>query len=477
VRIPFPAEVPPLERLGRVHFVGVGGAALSGIARIMAAQGVPVSGSDTVPSPTLDALRGLGVECVLGHDPAHVATADTVVVSTAVADDNPEVVEARRRGLRVWPRSAAMVAVIGDRTLLAVTGTHGKTTTTALLAVGLRAAGADPWYAIGADLTATGGNGHVGSGDLFVAEADESDGAFLTYRPTGAVVTNIEADHLDVYGSEEAYRNAFSAFLDRIVPGGFLVACSDDPGSAALAEEATGRGLETIRAGTAAQAQVRVVDVDLRGDGSAFTLLRDDVPLGRVELRIPGRHFVVDATLALAAGLQVGADFTDLARGLAEHAGTKRRMEPKGEVSGVRVYDSYAHHPTEIASDLAAARSLLQQGRLLVCFQPHLVSRTRIFARQMGAALSAADVVVVTDVYLAREPADPGVTGGLVAASVDLPAAAVHYEPDLAAVPAVLAELARPGDVVLILGAGDVTTVGPAVLDLLARRVPGACRG
>ena len=471
MRAGFPDEVLPVERLGRVHFVGIGGAALSGIARLMLARGVTVSGSDTVPSATLDALRGLGALCFVGHDAAHVAGADTVVVSTAIRDDNPEVVAARRRGLRVWPRSAAMVSVMAGRTLLAVTGTHGKTTTTSLLAVALRAAGADPSYAIGADLTGTGHNAHLGGGDLFVAEADESDGAFLTYSPTGAVVTNIEADHLDSYGTEDAYREAFSAFLDRIVLGGFLVASSDDPGAATLAGEAAGRGLTTIRVGTGLEADVRVIDVRLGRDGSAFSAVRDGAVLGRVDLQIPGRHYVLDAALALATGLQLDFDFDALARGMASHEGTKRRMEHKGESAGVEVYDSYAHHPTEIAGDIAAARTLTGSGRLVVCFQPHLVSRTRIFAAAMGAALSAADAVVVTDVYVAREEPDPSVTGELVADAVTLPDGVVHYEPDLRAVPAVLARTAAPGDLVLTLGAGDVTTVGPRLLELLDAKV------
>ena len=477
MKVPFPDDVPPAEHLGRVHFVGIGGAALSGIARIMLTRGVAVSGSDAAATPTLDALRALGAVCHVGHDAAYVTGADTVVVSTAVRDDNPEVVEARRKGLRLWPRSAAMVSVMAGRSVLAVTGTHGKTTTTSLLAVALRAAGADPSYAIGADLSATGDNAHVGTGDIFVAEADESDGAFLAYTPIGAVVTNVDADHLDSYGTEQAYRQAFSAFLDRIDTGGFLVAGTDDPGAARLADEAAGKGVDTIRVGTAPDADLRAVDVRVHAGGSSFVAVRSGAVLGPVELQIPGRHYVVDAALALAAGLRMGFDFAGLARGMAQHTGTRRRMERKGEAGGVRVYDSYAHHPVEIAGDLAAARSVAEKGRLVVAFQPHLVSRTRIFADQMGAALSAADLVVVTDIYLARERADPGVSGRLVADAITLPDEQVIWEPEVRSLAPRLAELAVPGDMVLTLGAGDVTEVGSRLLDLLANRAEANAHG
>jgi len=468
VKVPFPDDIPALDRLGRVHFVGIGGAALSGIARIMLARGATVSGSDAVDSATLQALRELGADCFVGHDAAHAAGAGTVVVSTAVKDDNPEVLAARRAETRLWPRSAAMVCVMAGHTVLAVAGTHGKTTTTSLLAVSLGAAGLDPSYTLGADLSATDSNAHAGTDDLFVAEADESDGAFLRYAPTGAVVTNVEADHLDHYGTEAAYYAAFSTFLGTIRPGGYLVACVDDPGASRLAAEAVGRGLETVRVGIGPQSDVRVVDLKLHGAGSGFAVERAGERLGRVELQIPGRHYVLDAAAALAAGLRTGAPFDDLARGLATYTGARRRMERKGEAGGVRVYDSYAHHPTEIRSDLQAARTIVGDGRLVVCFQPHLASRTRIFATAMGQALSAADAVVVTDVYLAREAAETGVSGRLVADAVALPVELVRYRPHLGDVPGALADLVGAGDLVLTLGAGDVTDVGPRLLAMLA---------
>jgi UDP-N-acetylmuramate--alanine ligase len=470
VRVPVPDELPAADRLGRVHFVGIGGAGLSGIARIMLARGIPVSGSDAKESRVVDALRALGARCDVGHAAAHVRDVDTVVVSTAVRADNPEVLEAQRLGLRLLPRSAALDSVMQGRRVVAVAGTHGKTTTTSLLTVALQHCGADPSFAIGGELNELGSNAHDGSGDVFVAEADESDGAFLVYSPHGAVVTNVGVDHLDNYGSAEAYRAAFTAFLDRIDPAGFLVVCVDDPGAAHLAGQARDRGLRVVAVGESEQADVRAEGLGFAGSTSRFSVSERGEPRGEVVLRIPGRHYVLDALCALAAGLELGYGFGDLRRGLEAFTGTRRRMELKGEAAGVRVYDSYAHHPSEIAGDLQAARSVAGDGRLVVAFQPHLVSRTRAFGAEMGRALGAADSVVVMDVYVAREDPEPGVDGRMVASHIPLPPEQVHVEPSWAATPAALVERARPGDLVLTLGAGDVTLVGPEVLELLRER-------
>ena len=472
--VPVPEELLPADRLGRVHFVGIGGAGLSGIARIMLARGIAVSGSDAKESTAVEALRVLGARVHVGHRAEQVHDVDTVVVSTAVRDDNPEVVEARRQGLRLLPRSAALESVMQGRTVVAVAGTHGKTTTTSLLTVALQHCGADPSFAIGGDLNETGSNAHDGTGELFVAEADESDGAFLVYSPYAAIVTNVEADHLDNYGTEEAYHAAFSQFLGRIRPDGFLVVVADDPGAVALAAEAEDRGIEVLTVGESARASLRAEELTFAGPTSTFRVVRDGAPLGSVTLRIPGRHYVLDAMAALGAGLRLGFGFDALRVGLESFTGTRRRMEAKGEVGGIRVYDSYAHHPNEIAADLQAARSLAGDGRLVVAFQPHLVSRTRIFGPAMGRALGAADVVVVMDVYVAREDPEPGVDGAMVATHVPLAPEAVHFVPSWTDTPARLVELARPGDLVLTLGAGDVTLVGPAVLALLEEGTP-AC--
>jgi len=472
MRVPVPERILPAEQLGRVHFVGIGGAGLSAIARLMLARGIAVSGSDGVASATLDKLREAGATVYVGHAAEQVHGADTLVVSTAVREDNPEVVEAQRLGLRLLPRSAGLAAVMAGRRVLAVAGTHGKTTTTSLLTVALQAAGADPTYAVGGDLAATGTNAGQGSSDLFVAEADESDGAFLVYRPHVAVITNVEADHLDQWGTEEAYREAFAQFIgrvDRAEDGGLIVACVDDDGAAALRSVASSLGRRFVGVGESDLADVRAVDVVLEGTTSSFTVLdRDGLDvreLGRITLQIPGRHYVADALAALTVGLRLGYPFDLLKAGLESFTGTRRRMERKGEAAGVRVYDSYAHHPAEIAGDLVAARSVAGEGRLIVAFQPHLVSRTRIFGEQMGIELGAADEVVVLDVYLAREEPDPAVTGRLVMDAVPHPRK--HFAPSLDEAAEVLARVARPGDLVVTLGAGSITEVGPKVLRLL----------
>ncbi|HET9611213.1 MAG TPA: Mur ligase domain-containing protein, partial [Acidimicrobiales bacterium] len=322
--VPVPAELLPADRLGRVHFVGIGGAGLSGIARIMLARGITVSGSDAKESRTIEALRALGARCDIGHDASHVRDVDTLVVSTAVREDNPEVVEARRQGLRLLPRSAALESVMQGRRVVAVAGTHGKTTTTSLLTVALQHCAADPSFAIGGELNESGSNAHDGSGDLFVAEADESDGAFLVYSPYAALVTNVEADHLDNWGTEKAYHAAFTDFLDRISPEGFLVACVDDDGAADLVRQARERGMTAVGVGESAEADLRAESLVFAGSTSTFTVVDRGRRLGEVSLQIPGRHYVLDALAALAAGLRLGFSFTDLRRGLEAFSGTRR---------------------------------------------------------------------------------------------------------------------------------------------------------
>jgi UDP-N-acetylmuramate--alanine ligase len=330
--------------------------------------------------------------------------------------------------------------------------------------------GAEPSYAIGADLTESGINAALGSGEDFVVEADESDGAFLAYAPFGAIVTNVDADHLDMWGTEVAYRQAFTDFLGRIVAGGFLVACIDDPGAAALAAQARQRGIEAVTVALEVPADLRAEDVSTSDGVTTASVVRDGEALGRLRLQVPGRHYAADALAALAMGLRLGHPAAALLEGLAAFSGSRRRMEVKGEVAGVRVRDSYAHHPVEIAADLEAARSIASGGRLVVCFQPHLVSRTKALGPQMATALGAADIVVVCDIYVAREDPEEGVTGLQLAAAVPLPDSQVRYAPTLDDAVDQLVQLTRRGDLVLTLGAGDVTTVGPRVLEALAAR-------
>jgi len=459
------AELPvPAEELGRVHFIGIGGAGMSGIARIMLARGLPVSGSDAKDSVSLSALRALGATVHVGHDAANVGEVDTVVVSTAIRENNAELVEARRRGLNVIHRAGALASVMVGRRAVAVAGTHGKTTTTSLLTVAIQHCGADPSFAIGGNLNESGANAHNGSGDVFVAEADESDGSFLLYSPTAAVVTNVEPDHLDHYGTAEAVEKAFDAFARRVEPGGFLVACADDPGAVRLAASAREAGVDVRTYGVDPGADLRLVDLVTRGLGSSFEAVLLGRRVGRVELRLPGRHNALNAAAALAVGVGLGFPVERLREGLASFTGTRRRFEHKGTVNGVRVFDSYAHHPTELTADLVAAREVVEGGRVVVVFQPHLFSRTQAFAADFGTALGLADEVVVMDVYAAREDPVPGVTGAIVAAAVPLPPGQVVFEPSWSAVAGHLARRARPGDVVLTCGAGDVTMIGPEVL-------------
>ena len=456
--------VPPLELLGRVHFVGAGGAGMSGIARIMLARGLTVSGSDAKQSRELEGLRVLGADVHVGHVAAQVDGADTVVVSTAIRDSNPEVVAARARGLRVLRRAEALAAVMADRRGIAVAGTHGKTTTTSLLTVALQHAGADPSFAIGGSLNDSGVNAHNGSGDLFVAEADESDGSFLLLAPYAAIVTNVEPDHLDHYGTAEAVEAAFAEFATTLDPAGFLVTGTDDPGAARLAATARAAGVRVTTFGESPAADVRVANLSLRGTGSQFDVLVDGTALGPVELQIPGRYNALNASAALAAGLGLGLPEAVLREGLHRFTGTRRRFDLKGTAAGVRVFDDYAHHPTELTAVLRAARQVVDGGRLVVAFQPHRYSRTAAFRREFGEALALADEVVVLEVYAAGEDPIPGASGASIAAAVPLPAEHVRFEPSWSAVAGLLAGLARPGDLVMTLGAGDVVKFGEEYL-------------
>ena len=462
-----PTDPVPLDRLGRVHFTGIGGAGMSGIARIMLARGVTVSGSDAADSALLAELAGLGAQVSVGHAAASVAGADTLVVSTAIRPDNPELVAAQQQGLRVMHRAAALASLMLGRRTVAVAGTHGKTTTTSMLTTVLRECGADPSYVIGGILAQTGRGAGEGSGALFVAEADESDGSFLMLSPEAAIVTCVEADHLDNYPSLAAIEAAFAAFTQRISPGGRLVVCADDPGARSLGAAAQDLRVRTY--GTAADADYRVTAIVPRGMTVSFEVTAGAAGAGTpVRLNVPGRHNALNAAAVVAACAELGFRADQVAQGLAAYQGARRRLELKGEADGVRVLDSYAHHPTELAADLTAARDIAEDGRVIAIFQPHLFSRTRIFAAELGAALGLADEVLVLDVYAAREDPEPGVTGDLVAAAV--PGTRARFVRDRDAVPAAVAASAKPGDLVLTMGAGDVTALGEPVLAALRAR-------
>jgi UDP-N-acetylmuramate--alanine ligase len=466
---PLPAD------LQRVHMVGIGGAGMSGIARILLDRGGSVSGSDAKESRGVAALRARGASIRIGHDASALDMlpgGPTVVVSThaAIPKDNPELVEARRRGIPVIMRPVVLAKLMNDYTTVMVTGTHGKTTTTSMIIVALQRSGFDPSFAVGGDLGEAGTNAHHGSGTSFVAEADESDGSLLEYSPDIAVVTNVEADHLDFFGSAEAYVAVFDGFVARLRPGGVLVVCVDDPGAAALADRSAELGVRVLRYGSGEESNLAgaLLNWEQQGTGGVATvqLAGESHPRG-VRLAVPGRHMALNALGAVLAAIEAGADVESVLEGLSGFEGVRRRFEAVGTMSGVRVFDDYAHHPTEVRATLEALRAVVGEGRSIVVFQPHLYSRTKSFAREFGQALGGADLVFVLDVYAAREQPLAGVSGASVAEHVEVP---VHYVPDFSAVADRVAAAARPGDVVVTMGAGDVTLLGQEILTALQTR-------
>lgn len=489
------AELPELLR--RVHMVGIGGAGMSGIARILLSRGGAVSGSDAKESRGVLALRARGAQVRIGHDAGALDLlpgGPTAVVTThaAIPKTNPELVEANRRGVPVLLRPAVLAELMRGQHTLLVSGTHGKTSTTSMLVVALQHCGLDPSFAVGGELNEAGTNAHHGSGGYFVAEADESDGSLLQYDPHVAVVTNIESDHLDFFGSDEAYVQVFDDFVARLAPGGLLVVCLDDPGSRALARRVADRvaaGELNIRVAGYGSSdpedapvpmQARLLDWRPRDVGGVATVhLGGESAPRTLRLSVPGRHMALNALAALVAARDTRAELAEILQGLEGFGGVHRRFQFVGRESGVRVFDDYAHHPTEVRAVLGAAGELVlqeaadgarsRQGRVIVVFQPHLYSRTATFATEFGAALSLADEVVVLDVYGAREEPLPGVNGALVAQAVTVP---VHYQPDMSRVGRQAASLARAGDVVITMGAGDVTMLGGQILDGLRVRPP-----
>jgi UDP-N-acetylmuramate--alanine ligase len=451
----------------RVHLVGIGGAGMSALAQLLLERGVTVSGSDLRGGLAAQAVAALGARVHVGHDAAHVGGAELVAVSNAIPGDNPEVVRARERGIPVLLRAELLELLMRDHRRILVTGTHGKTTTTAMVTVALQAAGLDPSFAIGGAVHDAGTSAHHGAGGVFVAEADEAYRSFLHLTGDCVVVTNVEMDHHDVYDSEAAVAEAFERFVGRASGAGPAVLCRDDPGATQLAAAAPGA---VLTYGEHVDADLRITAHTPAPGGSAFRLTEGSADLGTFHLRVLGRHNVRNATAAVAAARWAGADLDAVRSGLAAFSGAQRRFQRIGEAGGVAVVDDYAHHPTEVAAVLDAARQAHPAGRVVAVFQPHLYSRTRAFAPALGQALAAADVVIVTDVYGARETPVPGVTGGLVVDSARARGAEVHYVPGTGDVPDTVAGLARPGDLVLTLGAGDITEAGPVIL----RRLEGS---
>jgi UDP-N-acetylmuramate--alanine ligase len=451
-----------------VHIVGIGGAGMSGIARIMVAQGLAVSGSDAKDSRRLQALRAIGVDARVGHDAALVDGIDALVVSTAIPPGNVERVAARERGIPELSRATALAAVMVGSRGVAVSGTHGKTTTTSMLTVALQHCGVDPSFAIGSELNESGSNAHLGTGDVFVVEADESDGAFLLHAPVAAIVTNVEPDHLDHWGTYEAIEQGFLDFAvgvrDR---DGFVVVCCDDLGGARLAQRAREHGVDVRTYGEAHEADYRLADARRDGIGWTFDTVHNGVRLGEITLQVPGKHNALNAMAAFVTGLGLDLPAADLRTGLESFSGTRRRFDFKGQVNDIRVFDDYAHHPTEIEATLRAARDVVGDGRLIVAFQAHHYYRTALFTREFGEALGLADDVVVLEVFAPGETAIPGASGQTMAANVPLPPEHVVFEPSWSAVAGHLADRARPGDIIMTLGAGDIGMIGNEVIELL----------
>lgn len=495
-----PAAVRPSidqlpEQLRRVHMVGIGGAGMSGLARILLSRGAQVSGSDAKSGRGILALRTRGARIQIGHDPSaldQISGGPSVVVTThaAIPKTNPELVAARSRGIPIVLRPHVLAELmLGSRTVL-VAGTHGKTSTTSMAVVALQHCHLDPSFAIGGELNESGTNAHHGSGEIFVAEADESDGSLLEYSPEIVVLTNIEVDHLDFFGTVDAYVAVFDAFAERIVDGGVLVVCLDDPGAAALAERCAAalaaRGVAVLGYGTETSlvpAGVhRVATLTSWGPipgGSRFEVdftspisAGPDPQLRTISLTVPGIHMARNAVGAILGAVAAGGDLAEVISGIEAFGGVRRRFEFKGRRGGVAVYDDYAHHPTEVKAVLTAARAMVDGpgGRsaggpaVIAVFQPHLYSRTQDFADGFAEALELADEVVVADVYGAREEPIPGVSGQMI---VDRLSGSGHFVPDMSALAEVVAGLANAGDIVLTLGAGDITMQGQEIIDAL----------
>jgi UDP-N-acetylmuramate--alanine ligase len=452
----------------RVHFIGIGGAGMSGIALVLHQLGYTVTGSDLKASRYTRSLVKEGIEVTVGHDAATIdaAAPQVVVVSTAIPETNPEYARARELGIEVWHRSRMLSFLAHGLTTVACAGTHGKTTTSSLAATMLERLGASPTFLIGGIIDGYETNGHAGQGPYFVAEADESDGSFLNLDPTVAIVTNVEADHLDHYGSLEKIEEAFCAFMSSVPQDGCLIVCAEDP---RLPELARTCGRRVLTYGFGLEADVVCTPLDVPGT-NAFSVRAQDGSTVQVHLdHNPGRHNCLNASAVVALGVELGFDAAAAAEAVSGFAGVHRRFEPVGEAAGVHVVDDYGHHPTEIAATLRAAAGL-GFGRVRVVFQPHRYSRTAALAAEFGHAFDDADEVLVLDVFSAGETPIPGISGKTVVRSVEAanPAADVRYMPNRSEVVQYVASTSRPGDLVITMGAGDVTVLGPSLVEALS---------
>lgn len=458
------AELMTLAEFGAkpIHFIGIGGSGMSGLARIALSHGFAVSGSDSKDSSVVQALAALGAKIHVGHDASHLDGAGTVVYSSAITAENPELARAKHEGLTLLTRAEALAILMSGSRSVAVAGTHGKTTTSSMLTVALQACGVDPSFAIGGTLNASGSNAHHGTGEYFVAEADESDGSFTAYRPFGAIITNVEHDHVDYFLTPDDVTRAFEEFISTINSDGFLVYCADDEGARALGEKSR----NSISYGTREGSDLKVDNIALAAMGSRARASWKGKVIGEIALIVPGHHNILDAAAALAAGLALGLPAADLLTGLSRFQGAGRRFELKGEVAGIRVIDDYGHHPTEIAVTLEAARRFADGGRVIALFQPHRYSRTQAFLGAFAQELDRADLAILLEIYPASEKPIPGMTASLIASKMERGEFLPNF---LEASERIIAE-AKPGDVIITLGAGDVNSLGPIILEGLSKR-------
>ena len=448
-------------KASHLHFVGIGGSGMCGIAEVLINMGYTVTGSDLVVNPATRRLRQLGAQIHRGHRPDNLRQADAVVISSAVGEDNPEVIEARRLKIPVIPRAEMLAELMRLKHGVAVAGAHGKTTTTAMLAEVLTRGGLDPTIVIGGRVGSLKTGAKLGNGDIMVAEADESDGSFLKMKPTIAVVTNIDREHLDFYGDLDEIRAAFGSFLSRVPFYGAAVVCVDDPNVRSLLPSLDRK---VLGYGLGDEADLRASDLRVSGFASTFVVHWGGECLGQVRLQVPGRHLVCNSLAAIAVGLELDLPFDVISDALGRFRGVERRMQRRGEACGAVVLDDYGHHPTEITATLAAVREGFGT-RTIVVFQPHRYSRTRFLLDEFGAAFGDADHVIVTDIYSAGETSTEGLDGSTVLRAIQAHGhPSVVYEPDLGAIPALLRREIRPGDIVLTLGAGDVWKVGEELI-------------
>jgi UDP-N-acetylmuramate--alanine ligase len=458
------------EDLGHVHLVGVGGVGMSGLARLLLTRGIPTSGSELKDWPALAGLRALGGTIYMRHDVSNLDGVDTVVYSSAIPADHVELVEARARGLRVLHRSEALAAAMTGRQTIAVAGTHGKTTTTSMLTSILQHGGLDPSFVIGGEIAEVGSNAHHGTGPHFVAEADEHDRSFLNYRPDIAIVTNIDADHLNTYGDLAGLADAFFEFCRLVGPDGLVVLCADDALTRTLADRVRAEGLRVETYGEAADATLHLTDLRSTASSVRYLASLEGEALGEIGLPVPGRHLGLNSAAAVLTALRLRLPIRQIADALAVFPGVRRRFELKGSADGVRVYDEYAYHPTAMTAALQTLRDVAGDSRLVVVFQPYRVYRTRDLRAEIAAALAIADEVIVMEVFGPGEAREPGDGGIALTATVPLPPERKAFVASWEDVAAEVCARAEPGDVVVTMGAPPISLMGDELLAALEER-------